>query len=487
MSVTALALLLAVAAADEPAPEATGRLVLTLGGVRELGQAALDPATGQPSPALAVPSPDTLFWADLRGTVDAPSGRVDFRLRLTPDDPWQGVLRQQGQSVITARGALGGREYELRELYVTGGGLTVGRQIVSDADALTLDGARLSGRFGAWRAEAFGGLAPNPFSRSLDTDYREGDGLAPCGGVDAAYDLPEAHGALALAGVGFAGQGAFGADQPPRIFVAWRNYFRPWLPLDIASDVVADLYGETGPTLTRGQLALNLRLARALRVELSYAHLSAFALGVYLKRYLLREPDPSFLPIENNLVLSRTARNEARLLINLDLAGGRLALFASGRLLHRSVVEQLDPRLAPPDADAIDLSLGLRDRRGFAGFRPALTFDALYGYRSEVRIASASIERDLARGAGLVTLQGGFTAWRDAGYARPCDPQTVASCFGATEGSAIDLGGLVWYRFSRRWFTLVDAHLVANAATSASGRDPTVYTVLGLLRLQARF
>src|SRR5436189_110525 len=78
------------------APVATGRLVLTVGTLWELGEA---PAAtmGAGSAALSVASPDKLFWGDLRGLVDAPHAggspidfHGDFRLRLTPDDPWAG-------------------------------------------------------------------------------------------------------------------------------------------------------------------------------------------------------------------------------------------------------------------------------------------------------------------------------------------------------------------------------------------------------------
>src|SRR5262249_48595872 len=133
---------------DEEHPVAqqppTGRLVLTLGFLREVGQAP----QGMMSAALSVPAEDTLFWADLRGLVDAQrigGGRADFRgdfrLRLTEDDFLDAEFRKQDQKLVTSRGEFGGREYELRELYGAynfegGTHAFLGRQIILGADAI---------------------------------------------------------------------------------------------------------------------------------------------------------------------------------------------------------------------------------------------------------------------------------------------------------------------------------------------------------------
>ena len=50
--------------------------------------------------------------------------------------------------------------------------MALGRQVVRDVDAITIDGFRVGYRpRKSWEYGAFAGLYPNPFSRSLDTDY----------------------------------------------------------------------------------------------------------------------------------------------------------------------------------------------------------------------------------------------------------------------------------------------------------------------------
>jgi hypothetical protein len=193
-------------------------------------------------------------------------------------------------------------------------------------------------------------------------------------------------------------------------------------------------------------------------------------------------------PIENNLLVMRMARDEGRLLANVTFGDGRFVLYWIGRLLHRNLVESLDPRLdASGHETAVDLTVGARDTRSIAGLRLGLSLSALYGFRSEVRVVSADAQRDFAGGAGTLDLQVGWDSWRDDGFGRTCDPANIQTCFGITDGSLIDVGVLGSYRFSRAWLVVGDLHLLANGSTTQTSVDPNVYTVLGMLRLQYRF
>ena len=167
--------------------------------------------TTSTSGAEADASPHLLAYGDLRAWREARKLAVgfelrgDFRLRLAGNFDDLAALR--GERQITARGYERGREYELREAFVGRRGerfdFQIGRLIIREADALGLDGARLVWRFHpAWHVALYGGLAPNPFSRSLLTDYTS---LAGGGGLDAAYAYPKVWGSFSLNTVAFAG------------------------------------------------------------------------------------------------------------------------------------------------------------------------------------------------------------------------------------------------------------------------------------------
>ena len=519
---------------DEEMPVAqqppTGRLVLTLGFLRELGQSP----QVMNSAAVSVPAPDTLFWADLRALVDAQringsrgDFRGDFRLRLTADDFLDAEFRQQGQKILTARGQYGGREYDLRELYggynFDGGTRAVlGRQIVLNADAITVDGVRVTHRFNKnLDGEAFGGLYPDPFSRSLPDDYPNGfDSIAYAGGADVAYRTPSAYGAAAVAAVlpqgDAGGRGLQSMGNPPaynnivtgvapeqmRLFLYWQDYFRPVSFLDIFNYVVFDLLSEVGLEVTNAHVALNLRATPQFRLEASYSHMSNYAVEIYLKRFFLRELDPNFgitpFAIENNLMMMRMATDEGRLLANFSFDKQRFILYLIGRYQHRDFVERLDPRINDVNhGDAIDLTAGVRDTRSLGGFRLGAQFTKLANFRSDVDIFSFDAQREFGKQSnGFFQFQVSYTTWHDAdfGIVGGCDALNYVTCFGATEGSALDIGGLLGYRIDEHWFVIGDYQLILNnsqfkrgTGMASAGTDPTLITNLGFLRIQYRF
>jgi hypothetical protein len=499
----------------------TGRLVLTLGFVRELGQTP----PGMNSSATSVPAQDLLFWADLRAMVDAQridggrgDFRGDFRLRLTPDDFLDAEFRNQGDKVTTARGEFGGREYELRELYgaynFEGGtrGL-LGRQIILSADAMTIDGMRLSHHFNKnVDGEVFGGLVPDPFSRSLPDDYPEGfNSIAYGGGADITYRLPEAYGAAAVATVlpqgNNLGRGLVPGTPPAitnvvsgvsaeqmRLFLFWQDYWRPMSFLDIYNYVVFDVLSQAGADITNAHVALNLRASPAFRLEASYSHMSNYAIEIYLKRFYTRELAPDFLPIENNLMMMRMATDEGRLLANFSFDKQRFVLFLVGRYQHRDFVETLDPRFRDDQPDAIDLTAGIRDTRSIGGFRLGAQFTKLANFRSDVDVITFDAQREFGKeNGGFFQFLLSYSTWHDANFGRICDPANYVTCFGATDGNALDVGGVLGYRIDLHWFVVGDYHLILNnsqhqaEAGLMAGTDPTLITNLGFLRIQYRF
>lgn len=314
-----------------------------------------------------------LGLADLRATVlasrmwkDRIDFKLDFRLRLTGSLDFERKFDSNSQLSgddfykkslgTTARGYLGGREYDLREAYVTlrpvpTWHLSLGRMYIAETDAIKVDGVRVAHDFGQhWYGSAFFGGYPNPYSRSLLTDYVSpcGNGVAgqrsetptiitgpfdptptelatqQCqtdggkfglvGGVGARYNYGALWGTVGAAGSFFLGPGDGGAVSPnfgatppmgtdpiqqnltqpssdldaPRVFVSWFNSWRPHERVDLMSDLVIDLYGSAGPQLTRAVVLSSIRALSndRLTIRLGYSHMSSLAINMYLSRLI---------------------------------------------------------------------------------------------------------------------------------------------------------------------------------------------------------
>ncbi|MCS6912084.1 MAG: hypothetical protein RMK29_17850 [Myxococcales bacterium] len=364
-----------------------------------------------------------LAYGEVRGVLegkrlwrDRLDLRLDLRLRGTGTFAYERkfdntdanlvLALQQNPALslgVSARGYLGGPEFDLREAY----GLVrltdrytvqLGRMFVREADGAKLDGARLFRRFGNhWEGSVFVGGYPNPYSRSLLSDYTPPCGpgvagardqtilesaeanpnrLAPCQGIGpqlglgaglgARYDYNALWGYVGLVGTIFGGPGDGGPVQPlatpdvtnlntleppsdrldaPRIYLAWLNAWRPLERLDLFSDLVFDLYGGAGPQVTRAVGFATLRLLREdrLTLRLGYTHLSSLAINMYLNRMLYNRRSGATLSladlsmVENNLTVLRTGRHELRATADVRL-GRKLGLYLDGRLRHRRLI-----------------------------------------------------------------------------------------------------------------------------------------------------
>lgn len=314
-----------------------------------------------------------LGFADVRATVmgarfwrERLDFKLDFRVRVTGSLDFERKFDTQSTLFgddyykkslgISARGYLGGREYDLREAYVTvrptpTWHLSLGRRYIAEADALKLDGVRLAHDFGEhFAGSAFVGGYPNPYSRSVLTDY-----AAPCGagvagsraetpaliadtftptpdelasqrcanengrfglvfGLGTRYEYATLWGHVGAAASFFLGPGDGGSVAPnlaavvpqnnvpiqqnlaapsdsldaPRVFINWFHSMRPHERVDLLSDLVVDLYGSAGPQLTRAVVLSSIRILPDDRLTLraGYSHMSSLAINMYLARLL---------------------------------------------------------------------------------------------------------------------------------------------------------------------------------------------------------
>lgn len=356
---------------------------------------------------------DARTWLDAQNLANRLDVHFDARARGTGNYGFDGKFLHPESSyfvntspTISARGYLGGPEFELREAYLgvrltTRLKLQLGRMIVTEADAIKVDAVRLTLRLGErWQVGAFAGGYPNPYSRSVLTDYNLpcGDGvasgnqllplqpviagqpaavpaatelcqtadpqLALVGGLTARYKYASLQGSLGLVGSFFGGVGdggpvvrdpavidRVGNLQPPssdldapRIFLSWQHNWTPVRRLSLFADLVIDFFGSAGPQLTRALLSGSLRLGRQDRVNvrLSYAHLSSLAINMYLGRLLYnRFPNGTTVGglgvVENNLTVLRTARDELRTNLDVKLVK-RWLLFFEARVRYRQLI-----------------------------------------------------------------------------------------------------------------------------------------------------
>jgi len=358
-----------------------------------------------------------LGFGELRAIVDArriAKERIDFRLdvrlRLTGDfnfetkftDEFFDKRKTDNNFGVSARGYLGGPEYDLREAYVNvrfseSFGLQLGRMFINEADNIKLDAVRLWRRFGPhWTGAAFAGGYPNPYSRSLLTDYAPpcGNGVAadtynpatagtciPPGlqpgfgaGIGARYSYDRLWGSVGLVGSFFKGEGdggkvrpdpsaldvtgmimpplsqpnllpADGALDAPRVFISWLNAWRPAERFDLFSDLVIDAYGSAGPQLTRLVLLGSVRLLPndRLTMRVGASYLSSLAVNLYLNRLVYNRLSggtlqaSGFSAVENNLTILRTGRAEGRVTLDARLVR-RLGGFVEGRFRFRTLL-----------------------------------------------------------------------------------------------------------------------------------------------------
>lgn len=342
---------------EAPPPSVKGRVSLTGNYYFEQEQ----PVDGALFPVLA--SPTQLAFLDARASLLALNlgGRVDIRFdgraRITQDPDYEArftpnILTPPINQVM-ARGYLGGQEFEIREanigvLIMPRLTLQLGRMHILEADSARVDALRVRLRIGsAWEGSLFVGGYPNPYSRSVLSDYTPvcGHGVAaalapaqiqvdtaklglnlgvvtvpvakdPCvspgtqlslaAGVTARYGYRLIDGSIGLVGAFFGGSddggpvkidpavtNRVGNLQPeaplqdsPRVYVSWTNHVRPSKSFSLFSNLLVDLVGSQGTQVTRALVVASLRPGDRFSLRLSYAFHSPLAIDMYLRQQL---------------------------------------------------------------------------------------------------------------------------------------------------------------------------------------------------------
>lgn len=480
-----------------------------------------------------VASPYELAWGELRAVVDGrrlPGSfdlHIDGRVRLT--GTWGTNAATVGADGFAQRGYLGGNEYEVRQAWVRRRGekwdFGLGRLMVAEADALKLDGLRLWYRMAKhWDASLYAGVYPDPFSRSLTTDYV--GGFAFAGGLDATYTYDKIWGAFSVNSAYLGGNNAGGALPPsitdpastapvtgrpstetPRTWITWTDYIRIVSWLDLFTDLVLDVSGAAGAQLTRLDALVTARAGKHVTLHLGYDHLSSFAIEMFLTRLLADRANHIAGTIENNLIVERTARDEAR--GDIDISFGKVSIYADGRFRRRAIVNLADDpqfvangsQIAP--GVAYDATVGIRDRGSLWGLRPGLWGMYLSDYRARSAILGITLGRSFWEERLAVDLSFLYASVTDslAGPSfAPCSaPATVTAlqntCYGRRAGADYELGFSVTAQPWTHWFGFLDYRLMADTSSGnivepGQGMvlpQPTVLTHVLLLRIEARY
>jgi hypothetical protein len=200
--------------------------------------------------------------------------------------------------------------------------------------------------------------------------------------------------------------------------------------------------------------------------------------------------------INNNLIVARTARDQARL--NLDFHYKLLSIFADGRLRYRSLSNTAeDPQFTNPMTGntaypnmAYDATFGLRDRGSLKGIRFGVWFTYLGDFRSNSEIVGVELGRSFLDERLTFDLQFLFAHTKDAGAGGMCPVNgsfalglTTAGCFGTRDGNSYETGLTITGLPSKHWFLMADYRLVANEQVAR----PILLTHVLLVRLEARY
>ncbi len=438
----------------------------------------------------------------------------------------------------TARGYVGGREYDLTEMWVRGRwskiDLGIGRLVVPEADAMRIDGARLWVHLQKhWDLSVYAGGYPDPYSRSFNTDYvtgnalGKGGGIAFGGGASVRYSYDRIYGWFSANGAYLGGDddggpvllnafdagrrtspavGANPQTETLRAYVTWNNFWRPIKYVDFFHDLVVDVAGAAGVQLTRLNVFIAAHVNKIFTLRLGYDHMSAIAIEMYLSHLLANRTD--FIPgsIENNLTISRTARDEGRLTLEAQL--GRTVFTAEGRMRRRVLVTPSnDPQFVYPAASTdgdpgsqvaptlgYDATLAVRNRGSLWELRPSFWVTYLSDYRARDIFVGLGLGRDFLHEALFVDLSFTFANVHDDGAdaSMPCATvllpgavgQQLQTCYGTRKGNNyeadLSIGGTPF----KHWFMFLDYR--AGIATSED-EAPAVITHVLLGRLEARY
>ena len=443
-------------------------------------------------------SPFALLFSDLRARLSATRlGRVrwgatlDARVRVASDDR-------------AARGAVGGSETDLGEAFVMRRSgktdVVFGRQLVREADAITVDGVRVEWQAGGTtRGGLFLGASPNPYSRSLGNDYATSDeelrgitDLPIAAGAYAAYRTTRAHGSVAAAALH--PRDADPADDDPlRAFAAAQGYLRVRDGLDLHHYAVVEAAGELAGEVSLLQAGFTWRPRSAWLVEAGVSRQSTRAIALYL-RELLERPESELLPgapppgapLKANLTLARVGTDEARARATWSTLDRRGHVYAEARVRSRDALDDplLPPELAVLPADRqLDLTAGVRRRQALRGFSLAANVVSIRGDRADSLHLSARAHRSLLHDRLELEFELARVAWEDL-----CDPAAMdPTCTGTSTGTTLRAGAFAIYQQSRRLWFLADVRLATTSGEAGGVTRPDVASRALFARAQYSF
>jgi hypothetical protein len=355
------------------------------------------------------------------------------------------------------------------------------------------------------------------------TDYQ--GGFAVAGGLAAGYTYDKIWGSFTVDGSYLSGNNAGGpligdpattgpypgkpSTETPLVWITWTNYVRLLSWLDVFHDLVVDVAGSAGVELRRLDLLASMRAGKHVTIRVGYDHLSAFAIEMWLTRLLTDRNQHLANTVENNLIVDRTARDEAR--GQIDLTFGNFTLFGEGRFRRRAMVSLTDDpqfvqtgnQVAP--GIAYDATLGARDRGSLWKLRPSLWVTYINDYRSRSAIVGLELGRGFVDDRLTINLAFLYANTKDALAGPPptaCTAATLVplaqglgSCAGTRDGAEYELGLTLTAQPAAHWFGFFDYRLVADTTngqlgaigTGAATAQPTLLTHVLLLRIEARY
>lgn len=445
--------------------------------------------------------------------------RIDARARLvpTPDDNPQTDDKLHIQSGFNGRS-----EYDLKELWLFHSGkrtdVFFGRQFIADLGAVKFDGLRIDyAKSRTLTLIGFGGLYPVKGSRSVTTDYvpLKDNQFASAGkfvgaaGFGGAYRTINAYGSVGgVALVPFAG-------ESPRIFATSQGYFRSGATLDIYHFALIDLVSSVGAAITNLSAGLNYKPGPRLRLTANFNRVDVDTLNVQANAFLSNPQVDATQTgatgiVQNETYFRRLSTNVARAGVSAGL--GQLQRFevsVQGAYRYRPAVA-LDTAnnmmtLTLDAAKGIDLYGAITDRRSIANLRLGLDVSRTIGLgnvafqRSNVLAIRVSAARELENGHGEWEAEISYATTKDAAAGIICNgPNQPNTCFGASTGAILSIGGNLFYRINRDWMVIGSAFVTRQTLqhTDVSGPmnevltttdDPTVTGLMGFARIAYRF
>jgi hypothetical protein len=467
-------------------------------------------------------SSDSRLFTDLRLQTDFRhisggrwDARIDGRIRFvnsgqTIDESMGGPTTVAPPTNIQS-GLLGGNEYDLRELWLIRNGertdVTIGRQYVLDLAAVKIDGLRVDYASSPQLTYlGFAGLYPFRGSRSLTTDYIElknsSDGTPAgkfigTGGFGAAYRTSTAYGAF-----GGVTQVPLEAEQP-RVFGTANGYWRVNPKLDIYHYALIDLISSYGAQITNLTGGLNYKPTQRLRMTASFNHVDTETLNIQAGAYL---DTPTTNPtVQNETFVARLATNEARGSIsggfgNLERVEVTVAAAYRSRPGFTLTPVVAGGGMAPPPitltaARGYEIYGSVIDRHSFGDSRIGIDAIETFSYgnisfqRDEVFAVRGFVSRELASGKGEWEAEVTYSTTKDTtNGGTVCNSADLNTCFGATNGSVLSVGGALYYRINRDWFTIAQAYVSQTSLTQAGmAADSSILGLSGYFRIAYRF